>query len=464
MKFALRALSAAALAAPFILAACGSGGTEPPLFQPKPECEGAPIQVLAGTNAQVISKLEIGTQDDGFDLDGDGKPDNKLAAVGAVAKSSIEDAFKKYDILIPMEFFDVSSLQPDTCVKFAIYLGIDPYRTDGDMDGKEATVPGGDCDDHDPNAAPGKPEIPGNGKDDNCNGIADEDANGNPSTDTTDADGDGVTVAAGDCDDHNKMVHPGMAEICGDGYDNDCDGVADRTEDANGIATACNPLDDTPDPLTLDPRSFDAQGNPLIAFTSGTLTMTPDGLQLDAGPSLFDVNIPVNGDITLELKITGATIKATVVPDGDTFRLINGHLGGVLDARTADTIRGLTVDQIGLTPDESLLDAAFANVLGPLLALPALPPTDPHKGCRTPDIDVDRDGLEAFCDSNPNDDVKTVDLCVDGDGTEVRDEVDGSGNVTKQCTEAVDDKGNPKFVDGISVELNFETEPTTISN
>jgi len=31
--------------------------------------------------------------------------------------------------------------------------------------------------------------------------------------------------------------------------------------------------------------------------------------------------------------------------------------------------------------------------------------------------------------------------------------------VTKQCTEAVDSHGKPRFVDGISVELNFTTSP-----
>jgi hypothetical protein len=31
--------------------------------------------------------------------------------------------------------------------------------------------------------------------------------------------------------------------------------------------------------------------------------------------------------------------------------------------------------------------------------------------------------------------------------------------VTKQCTEAVDAKGRPRFVDGVSVEFNFEAVP-----
>jgi hypothetical protein len=41
---------------------------------------------------------------------------------------------------------------------------------------------------------------------------------------TSDADGDGYTIADGDCDDDNPDVNPGMEEICGDGIDQDCDG------------------------------------------------------------------------------------------------------------------------------------------------------------------------------------------------------------------------------------------------
>jgi hypothetical protein len=74
-----------------------------------------------------------------------------------------------------------------------------------------------------------------------------------------------------------------------------------------------------------------------------------------------------------------------------------------------------------------------------------------YPGCRTPDIDVDGDGLEAFCDSDPNDDDKSVDVCIDGDGTEIRD------TATTQCTEALLPNGKPRFVDGISVEMNFST-------
>jgi hypothetical protein len=455
MKF--RAI--AAVSPLFLLVACGgSDAPLPPLFQPNPECMGAAITPYQGMDDSIISTLAIGTSTDGFDLDMDGKPDNKLAAVGSLAASSIQDSFKKYQVLIPIEFFDLASVAPDTCVKFAIYLGVDPYNVDADTDGKFNTVPQGDCNDHDPAIHPGATEIV-NGKDDDCNGKAD-DVGGTASTDTADTDKDGVTIKDGDCDDNDAMVHPGLAEICGDGKDNDCDGVADRTQDADGNATACNPFDDTPDPVTLDPRSFDAGGKPLITFFDGTITQQGSDLLLHAGPSIFEVTIPVTGGLNLDLKLTGATIEGIITADGSGVKVTMGRIGGVIDARTADNIRGLDVSQIGLTPEDSLLDATFANLLGPLLALPKSTQKG-YTSCRTPDIDVDRDGLETFCDSNPNDDNKTIDTCIDGDGTVVLDTMNSDGTVT-QCTDAKDAKGNYRFVDGISVELNFETRPTII--
>ncbi len=436
--------------------ACG-GSEAPPhkeLFPPKPECMGDPIVPYAGTFPTVISQLQIGSAMDGFDLDGDGKPDNKLAAVGSLAQDAINTSFQNYEIVIPLEFFNLPTVAQTDCVKFAIYLA--DYDKDSDGDGKRPGIAGGDCNDtaNGKNIFPGATEIVGDGIDNDCDGLADEDAQNMPNTtDTMDRDHDGQTVAQGDCDDTNPNVYKGHPEICGDGLDNDCDGVADRSTDAMGNVTACSAYDATRD-LVLDPLALDMTGKPVIAFTSGTID---SAMNIEAGPGLFSVNIPVMAGLDLDLKITGTTIEGTLAADGSTQ---NGRLGGVIDARTADTIRGLNVDAIMLTPDDSLLDATFANVLGDLLALPKSKNPNVIKkypGCKTPDIDVDGDGLEAFCDSNPNDNIKTVDVCIDGDGTEIHDEVDANGVVTKHCTEALDAKGNPRFVDGISVELNFKT-------
>ena len=56
-----------------------------------------------------------------------------------------------------------------------------------------------------------------------------------PSDDADDFDGDGYSVAEGDCDDEDANVFPGTAEIC-DGVDNNCDGEIDEP-DAFGTST-----------------------------------------------------------------------------------------------------------------------------------------------------------------------------------------------------------------------------------
>jgi hypothetical protein len=92
-------------------------------------------------------------------------------------------------------------------------------------------IGGGDCNDNDSEVYPGHPEVAFNQHDDDCDGLADEDINNVPSNDTTDSDSDGVTIQAGDCDDRVSSIRPGSIEIAGNLVDDDCDGLAD--EDIN---------------------------------------------------------------------------------------------------------------------------------------------------------------------------------------------------------------------------------------
>ncbi len=67
-----------------------------------------------------------------------------------------------------------------------------------------------------------------------------------------DADGDGYTTCAGDCDDSEPLAYPGATEWC-DRFDNDCDGAVDEGYDADGdgMAFCAGDCDDT-DPTIYD--------------------------------------------------------------------------------------------------------------------------------------------------------------------------------------------------------------------
>ncbi len=198
--------------------------------------------------------------DDSIDADGDGLPDGCDPCPDLANETDADlDGFYRCD--------DCDDNDPDAnpaAVEIAAD-GIDQdcdgvdlcyLDSDGDGFGTAATIPSvdltcigagvssspDDCNDGDATINPSEDEVCFDGIDNDCSG----DADGGDAVDAgiwyPDVDGDGygedAPIAAciqpqghvpdgGDCDDGNAAVQPFIAEICGDGLDNDCDGFVD---------------------------------------------------------------------------------------------------------------------------------------------------------------------------------------------------------------------------------------------
>lgn len=151
-----------------------------------------------------------------------------------------------------------------------------------DNDGDGYSVAGGDCDDDDASVHPDADDVIVDGVDQNCDGL-----------DGPDADGDGfVDGEAGgdDCDDGDANVYPGADEIWDDGLDQDCDGVPD-VEGASCTAALV---------ITLtDGSTVDIDGCKAWALIAGV------DYDPDEEPSIVELDLTLNG-------VTGAGAECLV--------------------------------------------------------------------------------------------------------------------------------------------------------
>jgi hypothetical protein len=159
------------------------------------------------------------------DLDGDGDIDVSAATGGSLSwYENLGGAFVKRGAISEHNAGPHAAADLDGDGLADVVGGNDHlawYRNPLDGDGDGYSVAAGDCDDLDPNAYPGAAEVV-DGIDQDCDGVPD---NG---TEAYDDDGDGFSELDGDCDDADPGVSPVALEVEGNGVDDDCDGLVDE--------------------------------------------------------------------------------------------------------------------------------------------------------------------------------------------------------------------------------------------
>ncbi len=122
----------------------------------------------------------------------------------------------------------------------------------------------GDCDDRDPAVSPDAIEVCNGGVDDDCDPATDEEAQAAARPVYVDRDADGFgeervglgcpgpgeSAVPGDCDDHDPEVHPGAAEVCNGGVDDDCAASTAEDEVAGRVSFSDRDGDGLGDPTT----------------------------------------------------------------------------------------------------------------------------------------------------------------------------------------------------------------------
>ena len=125
---------------------------------------------------------------------------------------------------------------------------------------------------------------------------------GDDTGNNNDNDHDGVTVGDGDCNDADPNVHPGAAEVCDDGVDNDCNGMTDKSDYA--CMTPC------------EKAAFDRSSVGCVYYSVDTNSL---GNPFAVAVSNVDPNTAVNVVVEMKTGTTWAPVAGgtfTVMPRG----------------------------------------------------------------------------------------------------------------------------------------------------
>ncbi|MFT4975544.1 MAG: hypothetical protein ACI8S6_001431, partial [Myxococcota bacterium] len=210
-----------------------------------------------------------------------------------------------------------------------------------------------DCNDADVNQHPGADEYC-NEEDDDCDGTTDESGAVDEATWYSDGDGDGygdaattttacsapsgTTSSSDDCDDSDNTINPGIAEVCSDSIDNNCDGDIDELCPIEHCGTISSDETWSADDLHLITCSVAVEG------TSRPVLTIEDGVTVEVDPDAsLSVGFNGYGSLEVEGKTLGVTLTSSQVSPapGDWLGLVFGS------ADEGSTILGLTVEYGG---------------------------------------------------------------------------------------------------------------------
>ena len=201
-----------------------------------------------------------------------------------------------------------------------------------------------DCDDDDIDVNDGAAEVCSNGVDDNCDGqidegcscsCADNDGDNHHPTNCTDP-----LCDPDDCDDNNAEIHGDHAEVCGDAWDNDCDGQqnegcvedCDNGQDDDGDGdTDCDDSEcqyDVTYDLSLLKDTFSDSSDPTSHWENDYLMLG----EMGNGTDEYDIYLDFDWDdinedpSACEVKDADLTLYCGMVVDGGEIEFKFEHL------------------------------------------------------------------------------------------------------------------------------------------